>query len=140
MKKLLLTACMASALLLSGCVSQDQADAKMAKGCAAGLGALMAPKEIKEVKSQNFSNEENPEGLHRRVTLDILQKDGWVETNKSYSCLFAQQWGFFKSSHKAMIVQVKMDDTLYGKKDGQITGSFEDFLKLTEVMDAAMAQ
>lgn len=129
-----------STLALAGCVSQDQADAKMAKGCAAGISTLIAPKEIKEVKSQNFSNEENAEGLHRRVTLDILQKDGWVEMDKSYSCLFAQEWGFFKMGHRALVVQIKIDDTVYGKKDGEILGGFQDFLKLTEVMDAAMAQ
>jgi len=38
------------------------------------------------------------------------------------------------------VVQIKIDDTVYGKKDGEILGGFQDFLKLTEVMDAAMAQ
>jgi hypothetical protein len=140
MKKTMIVMAGISALALSGCVSQDQADAKMAKGCAAGIGSLIAPKEIKEVKSQNFSAEENAEGMHRRVTLDILQKDGWVETDKSYSCLFAQEWGFLNMNHRALVVQIKIDDTVYGKKDGEILGGFQDFLKLTEVMDAAMAQ
>lgn len=140
MKKTVIVMAGISALALSGCVSQDQADAKMAKGCAAGIGSLIAPKEIKEVKSQNFSAEENAEGMHRRVTLDILQKDGWVETDKSYSCLFAQEWGFLNMNHRALVVQIKINDTVYGKKDGEILGGFQDFLKLTEVMDAAMAQ
>ena len=130
-----------SALALTGCVSQDQADAKMAKGCAAGVGALLTePKEIIVVKTENFSNEETSEGLHRRVTLEATEKDGWVEMDKSYTCLFAQEWGFFKSSHRALLVQVKIGEEIYGKRDGEILGGFEDFLKLTETVDGAMAQ
>ncbi len=140
MKKYLIAATALSTLALAGCVSQDQADAKMAKGCAAGVATLIAPKEIKEVKSQNYSFEENAEGQHRRVTLNMVEKDGWMEVDKEYSCLFAQQWGFFKSSHRALLVQVKIDDAVYGKKDGTILGGFDDFLKLTETVDGAMAQ
>lgn len=51
-----------------------------------------------------------------------------------------QQWGAFKSTHEALLVQVKIDDEVYGKKDGVITGDFDDFLKLTRVVDAAMGQ
>lgn len=140
MKKTLLILTSTLSLALTGCVSQDQADAKMAKGCAAGIGTLIAPKEIKTVKAENFSDEENADGLHRRVALDIVQKDGWVEVDKTYSCLFAQEWAPLRFSHRAVVVQIKIDDTVYGKKDGQILGSFDDFLKITEVMDAAMAQ
>lgn len=129
-------------LTLSGCVSQDQADVKMAKGCEAGINALLKDqgKEISEIKTKRFAQEQAEGGLHRRVTLEGIEKDGWLELDKKYSCLFAQQWGLFKSSHKALVVQIQIDDELYGKKDGVIQGSLEDFLKITKSVDAAMVK
>lgn len=130
----------AAVFLLTGCVTQQQADIKMAEGCAAGIQSLISPKEIKEVKTKNFSDEQVEGGLHRRVTLGIVEKDGWAEYDKEYSCLFMQDWGLFKMSHRALLVQVKIDDDVYGKKDGTILGNMQDFLKLTNVVDGAMAQ
>ncbi len=129
-------------LLLSGCVTQDQADVKMAKGCAAGINALLEDqgKTIGEIKTKNYSSEDAEGGLHRRVTFEAIEKDGWLELDKQYSCLFMQEWGLFKSYQRAMIVQVKIDDNIYGKRDGEILGSFDDFLKLVKVVDGAMAQ
>lgn len=138
MKKYALIA--ASTLALSACVSQDQMDEKMAKGCEAGVTSMIAPKEIAAVKSKNYADEFVEGGLHRRVTLGVTEKDGWLELDKEYSCLFMQEWGMFKSSHKALLVQVKIDDSTYGKVDGVITGSLDDFMKLTEHVDEAMGQ
>lgn len=128
-------------LFLSACVTQDQADVKMAKGCAAGINALLTDgKEIMEIKAKRYASEETEGGLHRRVIFEAIEKDGWLELEKEYSCLFMQEWGLFKSYHRALVVQVKIDEQLYGKKDGTILGGFDDFLKLTKVMDGAMAQ
>ena len=129
-------------LSLTACVSQDQADIKMAKGCVAAVNALLKDdgKEIMEVKSKNYAQEEAEGGLHRRVTIGAIEKEGWLELEKEYSCLFMQQWGMFKASHKALLVQVKIEDELYGKKDGVILGDFEDFLGITKVVDSAMGQ
>ena len=126
---------------VSGCVTQDEMDVKMAKGCAAGVNALLEDesKEILEIKSKRYANEDTEGGLHRRITIEAIEKDGWVELDKEYSCLFMQEWGMFKSSHRALLVQVEINDTLYGKKNGSIVGSFEDFLRLTKVIDSAMA-
>lgn len=131
-----------ASILLSGCITQDQADVKMAKGCAAGINALLADdgKEISEIKVKRYASEQAEGGLHRRITFEAIEKDGWLELDKEYSCLFMQEWGLFKRSQRAMLVQIKIDDNLYGKKDGTILGSFEDFLKLAKVVDGAMAQ
>lgn len=131
-----------SILFLTGCVTQEQADLKMTKGCAAGVNSLLQVngKEIGEIKSSNYSDEEVDNSRHRRVKLDVIEKDGWLELDKSYSCLFMQDWGLLKSSHRALLVQVNMDDTIYGKKDGVLLGSFDDFINLTKTVDGAMAQ
>jgi hypothetical protein len=129
-------------LSLTACVTQDQADVKMAKGCVAAVNALIEDqgKEIMEVKTKRYAQEDAEGGLHRRVTIEAIEKEGWLELDKQYSCLFMQQWGLFKSSHHALLVQVKIEDKLYGKKDGSIIGSFDDFMKLTRVVDSAMGQ
>ena len=134
--------CLSFLLLLTGCVSQDQADVKMAKGCAAAVNSLIEDdgKTINEIKSTNYSSEEAEGGLHRRVTIDAIEKDGWLELDQTYSCLFMQEWGLFKSFHRALLVQVKVNDELYGKKDGTIIGSFDDFMKIIRVTDGAMGQ
>ena len=139
MKKLILSG--SALLLLSGCVSQDQADAKIARGCEAGVKALLAPVTIKEVKAKHFSFEENSEGRHRAVKLDTVTKDGWLETEKSYACVFAQQWGLFKSSHTALLTRIELPDgRIVGKKDNKIIGDMGQFLKLTETVQDAMQQ
>ena len=126
-------------LSLTACVTQDQADVKMAKGCVAGINALLDnAKEIKEVKIQRYASEQAEGGLHRRITIEGIEKDGWLELDKKYSCLFAQEWGLFKSSHTALLVQMQIDDEIYGKKNGVILGKLEDFLKLIDVVDTAM--
>lgn len=137
MKKLILAA--AASLTLAGCVSQDQADEKMARGCRAGVESLLGNAKIDTITSTNFSLETDIEGQHRRVTLNARTKDGWVELDQSFSCLFAQQWGFFKSSHAAILMQVQMPDgRVVGKKDGMLVGDIGDFTKLTESVNAAM--
>lgn len=139
MKKIILST--ASLLLLTGCVSQEQVDAKITRGCEAGVNSLLGSAKILKVNTKNYSFEENSEGQHRRVTLETVTKDGWLEVNKTYSCLFAQQWGFFKTSHAAILVQIKMPDgKIIGKKGSVIQGSIDDFMKLTDTVQEAMGQ
>lgn len=125
---------------LTGCMSQDQADTKMSKGCEAGINALISPVKIGEIKSRNYSNEQINGGLHRRVTIEAIEKDGWLELDKEYSCLFMQKWGIFNSSHKALLVQTTIEDETIGNVDGHVVGGFDNFLKITNVVDAAMGQ
>lgn len=140
MKMFITTFAIASSLLLAGCVTQQQADAKMGKGCEAALSTLMGDKQIVSVKATNYSDEQTEGGLYRRITIDLVEKDGWAELDKTYSCLFSQDWGFLKSSHVALLEQVVMDDTITGKKDGKILGSLDEFMNLVSKVDTAMAQ
>lgn len=128
--------------LLSACVPQEQADIKMAKGCAAGVNALLSAqgKEIGDIKVQRYADEQAEGGLHRRITLEAVEQDGWLELDKTYRCLFAEDWGLFKSSHMAIMIQIEVDDAFYGKKNGSIQGSLEDFMKLSNTIEKAMGQ
>jgi len=129
-----------TAFALTGCLSQDQVDVKMLKGCEAGINSLISPSEIGEIKTKNYSNEDVNNNLHRRITIEAIEKDGWLELDKTYSCLFMQEWGIFSSSHKALLVQTTIDDETIGNIDGHVIGGFEEFLKLTDVVDKAMGQ
>jgi hypothetical protein len=129
-----------SVLALSGCVSQQQADAKMGDGCKAALAAVIEPKTITTVKAVNYSDEQTEGSLYRRITIDLVEKDGFADLDKKYSCLFSQDWGMFKSSHVALLEQVDAGDTFIGKKDGKLIGSMNDYMNLTSKADTAMGQ
>lgn len=132
--------CIFAVLSISACVTEEQVDAKLSEGCAAAIKVLVEPREILETKSVNYSDEILVEGIHRRVTMRLLEQDGWAEMEKEYSCLFNEQWGIMKSSHMGTLVQVKLDDQIIGKENGQIKGDVQDFVRLTEVVNSAMGQ
>ena len=127
-----------SVLALAGCVNQDQADDKMKTGCKAAIGAMIEPRTVKEVKTSSAAAEKTMGSTYRRITLTYLENDDFADTEHTGSCLFSEQWGMFKSSHAAMLEQVVFNDTLIGKKDGNIEGDMNDFMKLNEKVDAAM--
>lgn len=140
MKKFVVVLAGVSALALSGCVTQEQADAKMFKGCQAAVAAMIAPKEIKAVKSSTAGPEKTMGSVYRRVTVKYTEAGDFAESEKTGTCLFSEQWGFFKSSHTSMLEQVTYNDQLIGKKDGNIEGDMNQFMKLNESVDAAMSQ
>lgn len=127
-----------SVLALTGCVSQEQADAKMEKGCQAAISAMIAPRTVKEFKSGENSNVTSLSGNFRRINLTYVENDDFAETQRQGSCMFSQQWGMMKSSHTAMLEQVKYNDQILGKVDGNVQGSMDDFLKLIEKVDTSM--
>lgn len=139
MKKFVLFLSFSSLVFLSACVSREQADAKLQRGCAAGI-ALYMPEgfTIKEVKGATFSDAKDGEG-DRRVALTVLQSDGWYDEDKTYHCNFAEGFGFLKMSHSAEIYQIDMgDEQVYGKKDGNIVGGFAEWQKITGAVDKAL--
>lgn len=140
MKKSLTGVLLASLLILPACVSQVEADQKMTKGCEAAVGAMISPKQILEVKSTRISDEHMDGTVFRRIDMTALEKDGWIEVDKEYSCVFAQQWGIFRISHVALLEQLYYGNEFLGKKGGKITGSMNDFMKLVKSADTAMGQ
>lgn len=140
MKKFILLGMGLSALTLSACVSQDSADAKMAKGCEGAIGAMLSPRTIKEVKGFTAENDTSEGSIHRRIKITYVENDDFAESERTGECLFSQQWGMFKSSHAAILEQVVYNETIIGKKDGVIQGSMDDFIRLTNSASTAMGQ
>lgn len=125
--------------VLSGCGDNREAkDRKLALGCQAGLKALFAQekydRQIDKVTSKKFSNE--AEG--RRVVLQASTKNkqyGYPK-NESFNCLFAETSNML--GYKAEVQQINIDEDVFGKKDGQILGDMNDFLKLTGAVEEGM--
>ncbi|MFA5593437.1 MAG: hypothetical protein WC989_09020 [Micavibrio sp.] len=140
MKKLLLIAGCMSALALGACVSQQQADARLAKGCEAATGAMLEPRTIKDVRGFTAEEDRSEGSIHRRIKLTYVENDDFAESEHVSECLFSQQWGFFKTAHAALLEQLIVNGQLVGKKGGVIVGSMDDFLKLSGHAESAMGQ
>ena len=137
--KFMLLFVLPSLLLLTGCVSRDQADARLAKGCGAAVEVFLEDgmKINKIIKSRFGDSPDNGPGF-REVTINVVETDSWYETEKDYHCIFAEEFTLFNLSHRASIYQVKVDDRVFGKQGDKILGTLNDHLKLTEAVDNAM--
>ncbi len=138
MKKIMMIG--ACALALTGCVSQEQADAKMGKGCEAALMAQIGGDNVKDITQAGATADVRVEGTYRRINMTYVESQAFDQTPKNAECLFAESWGPGKSSHTAILEQLKANGTIYGKDGGVMQGALEDFLKLTEAAAKAMGQ
>lgn len=125
-------------IALAGCVNREQADEKLAKGCAAGVKSLLPDGgEMQPVKEKKFTPAADGPNM-RHVTLVTANTDGWVEEESKYECIFEESFGFMSSSYTASIYQIRIGENIYGKSGNEIRGSFNDFVKLTDGIRAAM--
>lgn len=139
MKHIILS--MVAVLALSACVSREDADAKLARGCAAGLEAFLPEgQKIKQVNKNNYTETAEFGPGYRVVTVDYTETDGWADAEKQATCIFAEEFGFLNATHSSNIYQIRIGETVIGKKGNEILGSYEDVLKLTETVDRAMNQ
>ena len=133
--------CLICVFLLTGCISREQADEKLARGCAAGIELFQEEGfKIGKIKDKIFRDHPELGKGHREVRLMILETDGWYEADKEYSCIFTESFGFAGNGHSATIYQLKMDDRIYGKdhETNKIISTFDEQLKLTETVEQGM--
>lgn len=139
MKHLPLLALITSTLFLSGCVSRDQADTMIAKGCLAVAEAFLTDGfRIKEVKNKKFDIASGLGHGYRQVTISAIEEDGWAEIDKDYECVFAENFGFMKTTYSAGIYSFTKDDLTIGSVGGQITGGLEKITKMNKAAENAM--
>ena len=129
---LLLPLC--SLLFLSGCVSRNEADKKLAQVCQKAVEIFLPDyQKIKSVKKTEFSVPANPDDGDRHVVLHVVLDDNYLDENKTYSCNFYEHRGFLNTSYSADIAQIDMGDgTVYGRKDGEILGGFDNWQKVAK--------
>ena len=125
--------------LLSSCVSREQADVRLARGCAAGAEVFLEEGlKIKTINSKTFGDNIALGKNYREVRLEVIETDDWYEADKTYKCIFVEYFAPFNLKHTATIYQLIMNGETYGKKGNEILGSFQDHLKLTEAVEQAM--
>lgn len=122
-------------VLLSGCVGREQADANLQKGCEAAV-KLHIPDgfTIKEIKSVNFSTPNDITDGNRKVSMNVIESDGWYDGDKVYSCNFDEEFGFMNMNHKVQIMQINVDGRIFGMQNGNIVGGIQEWQK---IMDAS---
>ena len=140
MKNFILAFAGISVLALTGCVTQEQADTKLAEGCKGAVGAMIAPRTVKEMKGFTAEDDTSEGSVHRRIKITYTENDDFAEAELKAECLFSQQWGMFKSTHAGLLEQIIVEEKLLGKKNGVIEGSMDDFIKLTNGASTAMGQ
>ena len=128
-----------SLAVLSGCVDRAAADAKLARGCAAGAEIFIDEGfKIKEIVSKKFQDAPGLGKGYREVTLNVIESDGWYDGEETYQCIFVETVNPF-GSHSATIYQLRLsDDEVYGKEGTKILGTFDDHLRLTETVEQGM--
>jgi hypothetical protein len=128
---------LASVFILTGCISREQADAKLERGCAAGAELFMGEgHKVKEIKDRQFRDDPTLGSGYREVRLVVIDTDGWYDADKEIKCIFAENFNFLQ--HTATIYQLKMDEKTWGMEGKEILGTMEEHLKLTETVEQGM--
>ena len=139
MKKLTIS-CAIITLSLTACGSKQEAEAKLARGCEAALKVMLDKpdytRQIDKVTGTSFGMSEG----YRLVTLKAITKpkESGSEMEESFDCKFQETQMFNYIRWSADLVQLKIDDTIYGSSGGEIYGSVEDQIKLTNAVTNAM--
>lgn len=131
-----------SMLLLSACgIDRNAADKKLVSACKVGI-ELFLPEgtTIKDLRSTSFGEPDNRSDGDRRAILNVVESDGWYDGEKTYACNFTEDKGMFGAGYSASIMQIDLGDKIYGTKDGNIHGSYDEWLKITNSVDAALAR
>lgn len=126
------------ALLLTGCVSRDEADMKLAHACRAGVQTLL-PENLKIDRIVGREASKSPEGPGvRYIKIKTVTIDGMLEEDKDYECLFEEEFAMFGMGYTASVYQVRTGDAMYGKSGNELKGDASVFLKLTDAMRSAL--
>lgn len=124
---------------LTGCVSREQADERLARGCAAAVEMFVDPGfKVKSIKRNVFKNASEFGRGYRKVEIYAVESDDWMDIDKTYSCVFAEEMGLLGMSHRASIYQVKVNDNTYGREGDKILGDLQTHMKLNETVERAM--
>lgn len=140
MKKQILCILFALTLPLSACVTREQADEKLVRGCAAATASLLPEDQVMgPIIAHEFT--ESSEGpTFRHLTIHTKQDEEWLSGEAVYDCTFEETFGFLNITYNAFVYQLKLGEAVYGKVNGEIVGDAEDFIKLDKAFEKAMAQ
>lgn len=124
---------------LAGCVSREDADVRLEKGCKAGVEIFLSDGfKIKEVKNVVAKTSAEFGSGFRDVTLTAVESDGWVDYDKEYKCIFAEETDMLGTYHRATIYQIKVDGQVYGQSGNQILGDSEVIARMAQTVEQAL--
>lgn len=126
-------------LPLAACVSREDADVRLAKGCEAATNILLKDGfKIKEVKDSKFKTSSEFGTGFREVTLIAVESDGWIDYDREYKCTFAEEMGPVGMSYSADFYQITVNEETFGKSGNEILGDPEMLSKLTAAVQPAI--
>lgn len=125
--------------LLTSCISREQADVKLQKGCKAAIALFMKDgNTLRDIKRTTFKTSTEFGNGFRNVMIFAKISDGWYDQDKEYECVFEENFGAFSSTHNATLYQLKIDDTYYGMKDNMINGDAMMLINIENAVSQAM--
>ncbi|MCB9983888.1 MAG: hypothetical protein H6861_09505 [Rhodospirillales bacterium] len=126
---------------MTGCVDRETADARLIKGCKAGIEAFLYEGDrVEKIVSKTLRT---PTGLgsgYREVMLNATITDGFHPHDEDYTCIFMEEFGPFQMSHRASIYNIDLGGRIIGQKGYEIQGNLKDMQKLTKAVNDALKQ
>lgn len=141
MNKNITTLCIlgVSLSLLTACVSRTQADQKLAQECKTNLNiALPEDRKLNDIAKTEFSNFADQSGSNKRqVKLITLEKDGFLDIEKAYECVFEENFAAFNMNHTAELYQMRIDDIIADKNTVNVVGDSLEAQKLKDLLQGS---
>ncbi len=137
MKKIFLIAlCI---LPLTSCMSREDADARLQKGCEAAINFVMSDGfSVKKIKRTTFKTSTEFGNGYREVMIFAKVSDGWHEKDEEYKCIFAEEFNSMSSSHRTTLYKVSAGDKHYGVHDSIIHDDSKTLINLENAVNNAM--
>ena len=118
-------------LVLTSCVSRQDADQKLGKACEAAAGVFRTEGfTVKSVKKVDAKVSKEFGSGYRQIKVFVTESDSWLDVDKEYNCVFAEEFGILNSSFTADLYQIEVDNQVYGMKDNTLMGGTDIHLKL----------
>ena len=93
--------------LLTGCVSREQANDKLGKACEVAASIFLEDGfTIKTVKRVTSKPSKEYGDSYRDVTVFVTESDSWIDIEKEYECVFAEEFGMFNTSFDADLYRI----------------------------------
>ncbi|HRK98551.1 MAG: hypothetical protein KDJ26_05400 [Alphaproteobacteria bacterium] len=128
------------ALSLCSCGNEKENDARLARGCEAAAKTMLDKEEYDRQIDRVASKKLGMSDGFRLVTIDVVtkNKEFGYESNESFNCKFEEQSSFAGMMWRASLVQIQIDEDVYGSNGGKIFGDLNDQMKLMDAVQAAM--
>lgn len=124
--------------IMTGCVSREQADAKLTRACEAGIKATLPEHQTFEEILDSQARDSSIGSNMRQIKIKGKLEDGWLGIEENFTCIFEESFGLLGNSHTAAIYQLRLPGKAIGQAGSDITGSAQEFIRLTDAVSEAL--